>query len=263
VREPSTGVVWQSQSEARKVTRELLVVATAFVAINVWASDPWQKSYKQWDATDVRRILNDSPWSKAVEIERKEKHGLEAPEGAPKFAGAPGADEEDEKEEKDDDNRGRGEKARKKDEVKFRVRWVSSRTLREASVRGQVLQGRIAEADEDRNLPPAADDYELALVGTDMSLFSSADESTLRDKTYLIAKKSKKRIPAIQVEVVRASDGKRINAIVFHFPKKNPSGQSVVSADEKELKFASRAGNVEINVSFDLQKMVDQQGMDL
>jgi hypothetical protein len=247
------------------VTRRLLVAATVFVAINVWAVDPWEKSYKQWDAQDVRKILNDSPWSKAVEIERKEKkRGLEAPTGAPKVAGAPGADEdeEDEQEEKDDD-RARGEKEKKKDDVKFLIRWVSSRTLREASVRGQVLQGRIAEADEDKTLPPAAEDYELALVGTDMSSFRGADESRLRDKTYLIAKKSKERITASQVEIVRASDGKRINAIVFHFPKKSASGQAVVSVDEKEIQFDSRAGTIEIKVSFDPQKMVDQQGTDL
>jgi hypothetical protein len=258
-----TGVVRQRQSEVRKVTRGLLVAATVLVAVNVWAGDPWQKSYKQWDATDVRRILNDSPWSKTVEIERMEKLGLEAPGGAPKFAGAPGAEEEDEREEKDDDDRGKGEKERKKDQVKFRVRWVSSRTLREASVRGQVLQGRIAEADEDKTLPPAAADYELALVGTHMTIFNGADESTLRDKAYLTAKKSKERITASKVEIVRSVDGKRINAIVFHFPKQNPSGQATVSADEKELKFVSRAGTIEIRVSFDLQKMVDQQGMDL
>jgi hypothetical protein len=245
------------------VTRELLVAATAFVAINVWASDPWQKPYQQWDATDVRRILNDSPWSKAVEIERKEKLGLEAPAGPPKFAGAPGAEEEDEREEKDDDDRGKGEEERKKYDLKFRVRWVSSRTLREASVRGQVLQGRIAQADADEHLPPAADDYELALVGPDMTIFNGSDESTLRDKAYLIARKSKERITASQVEIVRSSDGKRVNAIVFHFSKKNPSGQTLVSADEKDLKFVSHVGNAEIKVSFDLQKMVDQQGMDL
>lgn len=244
--------------------QRLLVAATAFVAINVWAGDPWkEKSFKQWDATDVRKILNDSPWSKAVEIEREEKkRSLEAPAGAPKVAGAPGEDEEDERDEKDED-REKGGKDNKKDEVKFVVRWVSSRTLREASVHGQVLQGRIAQADEDKTLPPAADDYELALVGTDMSSFRGADESTLKGKTHLIAKKSKERIAASQVEIVRASDGKRINAIVFHFPKKGITGQAIVSSEEKELRFVVRTDTIEIKVSFDPQTMVDQQGTDL
>jgi hypothetical protein len=245
------------------VTRCLLVAATVFVAVKVWAGDPWQKSYKQWNATDVRTILNDSPWSKTVEIERKEKLSLRAPEGAPKLAGVPGADEEDEREEKDDDDRGRGGKERKNADAKFRVRWVSSRTLRQASVRGQVLQGRIAEADADKSLPPAPEDYELALVGANMGSFHGVGESTLRDKTYLIAKKSKQRITASQAEIVRSADGKKINAIIFHFPKKSASGQVTVSVDETELKFVSQAGTLEIKVSFDVQKMVDPQGIDL
>jgi len=61
----------------------------------------------------------------------------------------------------------------------------------------------------------------------------------------------------------RSADKKRINAIIFHFPKKNRSGQAIVSSDEKELKFVNRAGTIEIKASFDVQKMVDQQGMDL
>jgi hypothetical protein len=91
--------------------------------------------------------LNDSPWSKTVEIERK--LGLKAPAGAPKLAGAPGVTEENECEEEDDDDR-EGEKEGKKDDAKFRVRCVSSRTLREAAVRGQVLQGKIPETDADK-----------------------------------------------------------------------------------------------------------------
>ena len=245
------------------MTRGLLVAATVFVAINVWAGDPWEKSYKDWDEKDVRKILNDSPWSKAVEIERKEKkHGLEAPAGAPTIAGARAEDEEDEQEEKDEE-RGRGEKEKKKDDLKFLVRWVSSRTLREASVRGQVLQGKIPEAEADKYLPPAAGDYELALVGIDMSSFQNADESALRAKTYLVAKKSKERITASKVEIVRGPDGKRINAIVFHFPKKSDSRQAEDSVDKKELKFVIRTGAIEIKARFDPQKMIDSQGTDL
>src|SRR5207244_9852308 len=75
-----------------------------------------------------------------------------------------------------------------------------------------------------------------------------ADESILRGKTYLIAKKSKERIMASQAEIVRGPEGKRINAIIFHFPKKNATGQTIVSADEKELKFVSRARSEERRV---------------
>lgn len=96
-----------------------------------------------------------------------------------------------------------------------------------------------------------------------MSSFQKTDESTLRDKTYLMVKKSREKIPASQVEIVRGGDGKRINAIVFHFPKKNSTGQTGIAADEKELKLVIRTGAIEIKASFDPQKMIDPQGMDL
>ena len=39
------------------------------VAIAVWAGEPWQqKSYREWDEVDLKRILFDSPWSRQVNI---------------------------------------------------------------------------------------------------------------------------------------------------------------------------------------------------
>lgn len=253
------------------MTRRLLSAAVLLFALNGWAADPWQKPYKQWDAQDVRQILNNSPWSKAIEAEPKDKKNrLEAPEGAPAaVAGGPRAeaeDAEDENEKGQEREREETEKKteEKKEEIKFLVRWVSSRTLREASVRGQVLQGKIPEADADKNLPPTSEDYEVALVGADMSAFNGASESTLRDKTYLVPRKSKQKVPASQVEIVRAADGKRINAIVFHFPKTNATGQLIISTDEKELQFFSRGVALfQIKATFDVRKMIDSQGMDL
>src|SRR5438445_170412 len=145
-----------------------------------------------------RQILNDSPWSKLVEAERQSKkhEELEAPEGAPKVSGGHQENDEDEDEAEEKHHGREKDEDKEKDEgerqhSKFVVRWVSSRTLREASIRGQVLQGQIPEADADKSLPPAADDYELAVVGTDTTSFQNADESALTNNSYLIAKQSK------------------------------------------------------------------------
>jgi hypothetical protein len=115
----------------------------------------------------------------------------------------------------------------------------------------------------DKQLPPASDDYELAIVGTDMAPFQHADEPTQRGATYLRGKRSKEKITARQVEIVRGADGKRINAVIFHFPKQNAAGQVIVSPDEKELKFVTHAGSSEIKAIFDPQKMIDKHEMDL
>jgi hypothetical protein len=259
-----------------RITRVLLTLSAVFVGVKMWAGDPWkEKQYKNWDAQDVQKILTASPWSKPVEIERtkERKLDLEAPEGAPKIKGA--HENEDEKEggagkkEDDEDEEsgpGRGkidEAQRRRGNIKFLVRWISSRTLREASVRGQVLQGKIAEAQMDKYLPAPSDDYELALVGTDMNAFQNAQESALKSRSFLIAKRSKEKINASQVEIVTGGYGKRINAIIFHLPKTNATGQAAVSPEEKEIKFVTRAGSSEVKAVFDPQKMADMQGMDL
>jgi hypothetical protein len=242
-----------------RITRVLLTLSAVFVGVKMWAGDPWkEKQYKNWDAQDVQKILTASPWSKPVEIERtkERKLDLEAPEGAPKIKGAHENEEEKEGGKIDEAQRRRGN-------IKFLVRWISSRTLREASVRGQVLQGKIAEAQMDKYLPAPSDDYELALVGTDMNAFQNAQESALKSRSFLIAKRSKEKINASQVEIVTGGYGKRINAIIFHFPKTNATGQAAVSPEEKEIKFVTRAGSSEVKAVFDPQKIADMQGMDL
>jgi hypothetical protein len=253
----------------RQVSRLVIVTLAVFSTLSLWGEDPWkEKSYKDWDEKDIRRILNDSPWSRAAEAEReRKKRSLEAPAGAPTAGNA--SEEGEEENEEEEKHRGRKEEDEEREreqgsvQTKFIVRWISSRTLREASARGQVLRKQISEAEMDKQLPPASDDYELAVVGTDMTSFQRADEPRLKGATYLRGKKSKEKIMASQVEIVRGADGKRINAVIFHFPKQNPGGQAIVSSDENELKFVTHAGSSEIKATFDPQKMIDKQGMDL
>lgn len=185
----------------------------------------------------------------------KRRGGLEAPEGAPTAAGTPGANEEKE------GLGGDGDEENAKGEVTFVVRWISSRTLREASARTQVLQGRITQAEIERHIPPEFDDYQLVVVGSNMTMFQKTDESALQSKSYITSKKSKQRIAPSQVEIVRTRDGKNIGAIVFHFPKMIKSGEPMIADDQKELNFVARVGTTEIKI--DLQKMVDKQGKDL
>jgi hypothetical protein len=233
----------------------LTLVVLSLFAIVLWASEPWKdKSYKDWAQKDLHQIMSESPWAKKIEI--KADGGLEAPEGAPTAAGPPGGKEEKEGavgEEDEEDEKG---------EVTFIVRWISSRTLREASARSEVLQGKITQAQIEQRIPPQPSDYQVVVVGSNMTMFQKTDESALQGKSYIATKKSKQKIAPSQVEIVRARDAKKIGAIVFHFPKKIESVE-LVTADEKELKFVTRAGAIEIKVEFDPQKMVDRQGRDL
>jgi hypothetical protein len=225
--------------------------------MKLWAGDPWrQKSYKLWNENDVRKILNESPWAKRIEVEgRRAKHpGMES-------ADEDGTSEGDASEESGEGG-GRGED-NERGRITFVIRWASSRTMRQAWARGEVLQNRISEIDTDKFLPPPSDDAQLLIVGRDMSLFEKVDEVTLLAKSFLLRTKSKERISPIAVHIVRLPDRKGIKGILFHFPKKPLVNPSTPSIDDRDLKFISQAGATEIKTTFDLQKMVDNDGIDL
>jgi hypothetical protein len=241
----------------KAMRRSCVVAITLLLVIDLWAGDPWkQKTYKIWSQSDVRAIMNESPWAKRITVEggQTKRAGLETPEDGATSEGAAGEEADGGGGRDEDNERGR---------IILVIRWVSSRTMRQAWVRGEVLQKRVSGTDTDKFLPPPSDDAQLLIVGRDMSLFEKLDEATLLAKSFLLRTKSKERINPIAVHVVRLPNGKGIKGILFHFPKKPLVSPSTMSIDDSDLKFVSQAGATEIKTSFDLQKMVDNEGMDL
>jgi hypothetical protein len=136
----------------------------------------------------VRKILNESPWAKRIEVEgdRTKHTGMDSPEEGATSEGAAG--------EESGEGGSRGED-NERERITFVVRWVSSRTIRQAWVRGEVLQKRISENDTDKFLPPPSDDTQLLIVGRDMSVFEKLDEATLRRKSFILLTKIKAKDP--------------------------------------------------------------------
>ena len=142
-----------------------LVGVVTFLSSSLFAGDVWrEKPYQDWCEKDVRKILNESPWAKRVEIETKEQSSVVTGGGEETSSGSEaGGDGEGSSEDARDEKRG---------SVAFVVRWASSRTMREAWVRGEVLQKRIAASDTTKLLPPPSDDCQLVITGGDMSAFA-------------------------------------------------------------------------------------------
>src|ERR1700683_1767932 len=58
----------KEQFNMRKATMGC-AAALALAGLLWAASDPWKaKPYSQWDANEVRKVLNDSPWAKLVTV---------------------------------------------------------------------------------------------------------------------------------------------------------------------------------------------------
>jgi hypothetical protein len=46
----------------------LLVLGAAAVPVPVFAAEPWQKEFSQWNDKDIQKILQDSPWAKNAAV---------------------------------------------------------------------------------------------------------------------------------------------------------------------------------------------------
>ena len=154
------------------MNRSLGIAIVVLLALDLWAGDPWkEKPYKNWTEKDVGKILNESPWAKRVDVEATEI-ALTGRDGSKELPGSEAGGEGDGGAESRGSEEGSDEK---KGSVAFMIRWVSARTMREAWVRGEVLQKRVAELDMERALPPAPSDYELLVVGSGTTLFAGED----------------------------------------------------------------------------------------
>ena len=247
----------------------LSLVVSLCVAIVAWAGgDPWKsKPYQRWDSKDILKIVNDSPWAKVVRVDAPWKNAPgaddDAPNGVPiggvrpSMGGMGGQTSS-----APPDPGGRGQSPQNP-QAAFLVRWVSSRTIREAVLRTAVLSGKTKEEDAEKELAKPSDTYQVLVTGADMKPFVGVDEGELKRGTFLLAKKTKQKIAASSVEIERTADGVGVQAIVFLFPKKSQTGESTIAADEKGADFTCMAGPVRIQTTFDISKMDDSQGRDL
>jgi hypothetical protein len=74
---------------------------------------------------------------------------------------------------------------------------------------------------------------------------------------------SKKKIPPVAVQLLRAGQGGRLQGVLFQFAKRDASGEAIVPAGEKLLEFVCEAKNLTLRAKFDPRKMTDREGADL
>jgi hypothetical protein len=244
------------------------------LVVLVWAGDVWKdKAYQQWDKADVQKILNDSPWVKMAHVDvpganLSEQSGLPRGSSGPTGAaarpatakgggggggGAPSGAAEDVG----------GEAGANLPQITFMVRWLSSRTIREALVRNAEISGQVKEADAEKELSTSSEMYEVLIFGPQMDVFGDVAENTLKENVLLTGKKTKEKIAPATVNVQRAPDGKTIRAIFFSFPKQTSAGEPTIAPMEKAVEFSCGLPHVKFKVSFDLAKVEDSKGRDL
>jgi len=238
----------------------IVVVASLALAAN----DPWKsKPYQQWDEKDVRRILNESPWAKVVQVTgpSADLGGMPAEPG--NGSAIP-------------QNRSMGtaqypqpsvevpqQQSSQSAATPYVVRWVSSRTIREAAARSAVLKGQLKPDDAAKDLAQPIETYQVLVAGPNMKAFQALDENSLKSAAFLQTKRTKEKIAPSDVKVERSPDGASIQSVLFSFQRKSASGEPTIAPAEKGADFSVSTGRLKIDASFDFSKMDDSQGRDL
>jgi hypothetical protein len=261
--------------------RKTILVSFAALVVSalVFAGgDPWKsKPYQQWDDKDVKRILEDSPWAKVVQVDvtwKADKSYSTGDSGGPapatnqqtpmgggggkSMGGSPAPTPAS-----NAPVAGAGSAGSSSGEANFLVRWVSSKTVERAVYRKAELAGTMKPEDAEKELAKPLDVYELVVFGPDMKPFQAADEDVLKTGANLIEKKNKQKISPYKVEITRSTDGNKVQAVGFIFLRKASNGEPTIPDDVKGVDFDCFVGGAKIHASFDISKMQDTQGRDL
>lgn len=269
------------------------VTLGALILVGVaWAGgDPWKtKPFDQWTQDDIKQVLDDSPWAKLERVpmewrvNQRQGTGANPMERAPGSAGmaatlpqgpgsqqaqaaggGPGANYP---------NGGLGTGpspnygspsmlGTPEGQTVFIVRWTSAETVRKALIRSHILSGDMKEADAPQYLAQKATDYEITVIGPDMTPFGMITQDDLKTKTYLQAKQSKLKVNPSKMEIVHGADGQQVLAVMFSFPKKTADGKDLISSQDKNVEFVVKTKELDLHSGFDLRKMSTDKGPDL
>ncbi len=251
------------ENEVTAMRNTLKCFLAMLVAASIcYAADlPWKsKPYDQWTEKDLQKIFSDSPWARMSTITRTwgSTSGGAATPGSgndPRRAGggpSPSAR---------GGPQGGGSNAPETDDISFYVHWASSRVMRAASARKAVLKGK-NDVDVAKYASQPQEEYQIAVQSEDMSAFVRHDENFYKQNSYLETKKTKMKILPSQVRFERDPNG-AVTTAIFFFSKKTTSGDATVSPEEKSIEFSCKIEGATLRVTFEPQKMVDNQGPDL
>jgi hypothetical protein len=255
----------------RKIS--LIVIGFMALAVAMWASgDPWKdKPYQQWDSKDLLKIFQDSPWSHQVRVDAPWMGGgggndTASPPvgggggmagGGKSIGGSGGSSGGGNMGGSGGDYGGGGGQA------SFLVRWISSRTFREAMIRDRVLRGQMTDSDGEAELAKPLEGIEIVVTGPDMTPFQNMDESALKTAAILSLKRSKTKLTPTVARTQKTQDGSKVAGVIFIFPAKSENGEASIPTEEKNAEFLCTSGKFTLKWNFDISKMADSQGRDL
>lgn len=228
-------------------------LAFLFVTSLALAADPpWKgKPYQQWDDKDIQRVFSDSPWTRISTITRSWRP-ISEKDDIPNGVLDGGV-------RKLPTDTAHATESTVGGELNVNIFWASSRVMRAASARRSVLHGG-QSVDVDAYAAQPQEEYQIVIQSADMAPFSRHDEKFFQENSYLEVRRTKLKTPPSHVVYQRDEKGQLVTTAIFFFPKKTASGEPTIGPDEKSVEFNCKLESTNLRVTFEPQKMVDNQG---
>jgi hypothetical protein len=213
-------------------------------------SKPWQ----EWSRKDAEAILNDSPWGK-TQTETDISEMMFRPQGAPDpRTGASNADPVRDE---------RGGASNQATTVKYRIRFLSAKPIRQAFARVIALD----QPTEDPKVKAYMNDFvnrqfdrwiavtvsfesrDQRYSGVALQTFGSATTDSLKNKTYLERKDGKRLF--LHMYQAPTSDGLGAKFIFERIVDERP----FLNQESGEVRFVSELGKIKLDMRFKVVEM--------
>jgi hypothetical protein len=210
---------------------------------------PW----REWTKKDVERVLNDSPWGR-TQIDTDTSEMFYRPQAAP--AARTGASNADPTRDE------RGGSTNRATEVRYRIRWFSSRPIRRAMAREVALrEGELSErllefaegAVESRTVIAVtfeADDQRYAARVSES--LNAATTATLKNSTYLERRDGTR----VFLQEYIPPTANTVGAALFVFPRR-VGELPLLTSDTGDVRFYSEyPRDLKLNMKFKVRDMI-------
>ena len=249
--------------------------------VDAWAADPWvTASHAQWSERDVKKILEDSPWSQQIVVSIRQlvaagfnlvpdvKDSTGGAGHRPFGGGAGGMSPSGSGAARNGEGRGAGggppaggrpsysgrsnEDLGELPPATFLLSWESSLLVRQAKARRtQIYAGEREAASIQKYLNQPFDYYVLVLnLPSAVAAQLPPDVDKIESETRLVVD-GREVIPVLSVSVQKEEP----NVVYFRFPRVKPNGEPTIVASDKDLEFSTNYVGIRIKKKFSLLKM--------
>jgi hypothetical protein len=212
-------------------TRVLAALALATGAAALLAADFWQSTpYTDWSEKDLAKMLNDSPWARAVPLDMSAMRGQGGGGGMGGGGGRRGG------------GGGGGMQQRS-----ILIRWVSALPIKQALIKNK-FGDTAASDDAKKYLAQVEPQYVVTLTGIP-GMLARNDPDKVRDQVKSATSLNRKDKDPIAADTVELHPQSGQLSIIIRFPR------TPITLDDKEVEFSTKLGPLVIKRKFKLSEM--------